>query len=412
MLQLLLNVTKPLLILLFLLSISFSVNAQLFKKLKEKANQAIDKTIDKAIDPKETTPKETPPEKKDNIADNNNTSPEQKPTNSNQPISSYKNYDFVPGDKIIFEDHFDADEEGEFPEHWNLLHGQGTVNTFMDKKVILLTSDDTKISPAIKSPAYLTDSFTVEFDNYSKDDFGPQIWFYKSAEEAKDDYTELVKIIFNDRNGFYELKVKTKDHKGETSTQYPATIGYHLYRNKWHHIAIAYKNRRLKIYVDEYRVMSIPDIALSASSLAVIGDGRPNSPVIISNFKLAQGAGIKTQEKKFTDTKIVTHGINFDINMATIKPESMGTINAIVDILKNNPDLKFEIQGHTDNSGNAATNLSLSQKRADAVKQQMVDSGIDESRLTSKGFGDTKPIADNATLEGKANNRRVEFKRL
>jgi outer membrane protein OmpA-like peptidoglycan-associated protein len=413
MLQLFLKATKPLLTILFLFGIVGSTNAQLFKKLKEKANQALDKTIDKTVD-KAIDPKETTPAKNENTADNSNTNPEQKPTTTanSQPLNTYKNYDFVPGDKIIFEDHFDTDEEGEFAQHWNLLHGQGAVNTFMDRKVLLLTSADSKVSPAIKSPAYLTDSFTIEFDNYSKDDFGPQIWFYKSQEDAKDDYTELVKIVLNERNGYYTLNVRTKDHKGETAVQYPASIEYDLYRNKWHHIAIAYKNRRLKIYVDEYRVMAIPDIALNASSLALIGDGRPNSPVMITNFKLAQGAGIKTQEKKFTDTKIVTHGINFDINMATIKPESMGTINAIADILKNNPELKFEIQGHTDNSGIAATNLSLSQKRADAVKQQMVDLGIDESRLTSKGFGDTKPIADNASLEGKANNRRVEFKKL
>jgi outer membrane protein OmpA-like peptidoglycan-associated protein len=81
----------------------------------------------------------------------------------------------------------------------------------------------------------------------------------------------------------------------------------------------------------------------------------------------------------------------------------------IVQVLKDNPDVKFEVDGHTDNTGTSGHNLTLSQQRADAVKDQLVKMGIDASRLTSKGLGDTKPVSDNNTLEGKANNRRVEF---
>jgi OOP family OmpA-OmpF porin len=77
-----------------------------------------------------------------------------------------------------------------------------------------------------------------------------------------------------------------------------------------------------------------------------------------------------------------------------------------------NPDLHFEIDGHTDNSGAAPHNLQLSQQRADAVKTQLITMGVDSARLTTKGLGDTKPISDNATQEGKANNRRVEFVRV
>ena len=87
----------------------------------------------------------------------------------------------------------------------------------------------------------------------------------------------------------------------------------------------------------------------------------------------------------------------------------MGTINEIFQFLKDDPSLKFEIDGHTDNTGETQHNLQLSQQRADAVKVQLISMGIDPLRLTSKGFGDSKPIADNSSPEGKANNRRVEF---
>ena len=106
------------------------------------------------------------------------------------------------------------------------------------------------------------------------------------------------------------------------------------------------------------------------------------------------------------------HGILFDLGKATLKPESMGSINQIFSLMKKQPDLKFEIDGHTDNTGVAAHNLTLSQQRAESVKTQLVNMGINGSRLTTKGFGDTKPISDNNTPEGKANNRRVEFVKM
>jgi outer membrane protein OmpA-like peptidoglycan-associated protein len=127
--------------------------------------------------------------------------------------------------------------------------------------------------------------------------------------------------------------------------------------------------------------------------------------------RLAAGGNMNMIGKKFTEAKIVTHGITFDIDKSDIKPQSMGTLNMIVNVMKNNPDLKFEVDGHTDNTGQAAHNLILSQQRADAVKSQLVKMGVNASRLTTKGFGDTKPISDNDTPEGKANNRRVEFVR-
>jgi outer membrane protein OmpA-like peptidoglycan-associated protein len=109
---------------------------------------------------------------------------------------------------------------------------------------------------------------------------------------------------------------------------------------------------------------------------------------------------------------VAVHGILFDTGKSTIKPESASALKPIGDLLKSDAALKLEIQGHTDNVGAKAANLKLSQDRAAAVKEYLVKNfGIAADRLTSVGFGDTKPVADNASEQGRAENRRVELVR-
>ena len=104
--------------------------------------------------------------------------------------------------------------------------------------------------------------------------------------------------------------------------------------------------------------------------------------------------------------------INFETGKSIIKPESQTIIDQIVQLLTENTALKISIEGHTDNVGTAPANQILSENRAKAVMNAIVAKGLDKSRLVSKGWGQTKPISENTTEEGKAKNRRVEIVKL
>jgi len=106
---------------------------------------------------------------------------------------------------------------------------------------------------------------------------------------------------------------------------------------------------------------------------------------------------------------ITTYDITFDLNKADIKPESMNEINRIKKLMDENPNLVYEVQGHTDSTGSPESNQALSEKRAQAIVDKLVELGISPNRLSAVGKGQYAPIADNSTEEGRAKNRRVVF---
>ena len=107
--------------------------------------------------------------------------------------------------------------------------------------------------------------------------------------------------------------------------------------------------------------------------------------------------------------RVQLHGILFDLDKATLQAESVNQLQDVVTLMKDNPGLKLEIQGHTDNQGADEYNLDLSQRRAETVVAYLGLFGINNDRLTAQGFGETKSVMANTTEEGRAKNRRVEL---
>lgn len=144
--------------------------------------------------------------------------------------------------------------------------------------------------------------------------------------------------------------------------------------------------------------------------------GRKGYLFYSDNFLLSLHSPDSTYEKNIglqpieVNASVVLNNIFFDVNKYDLKPESQVELDKLVQLLQENPTLKVEISGHTDNAGTAAENLVLSNNRAKAVVNYLISKGILASRLTFKGYGETKPVADNKTDEGRAQNRRTEMK--
>ena len=133
-------------------------------------------------------------------------------------------------------------------------------------------------------------------------------------------------------------------------------------------------------------------------------DNCPRVAGVISNHGCPE---IKKEVKKLFQKAL--QGIQFQTGVSTIKTSSFPILNQIAQVLNANPTYLIEIQGHTDNVGKPASNLILSDKRAAAVRDYLIKKGVNDGRMTSHGYGDTKPVAANTTPAGKAKNRRVEF---
>ncbi|MCY1053646.1 OmpA family protein [Nannocystis sp. SCPEA4] len=138
-------------------------------------------------------------------------------------------------------------------------------------------------------------------------------------------------------------------------------------------------------------------------------DKCPAIPETRNNYQDDDGCAdeVPRAVTKFTG---VIKGIFFDVDKDSIKKTSKSTLDNAVKVLKDFPSVKVEISGHTDASGDRDHNIDLSKRRADAVKKYLVDKGIDSARITTRGAGPDEPIADNNTKDGKAKNRRIEFK--
>jgi outer membrane protein OmpA-like peptidoglycan-associated protein len=384
------------------------------RKAEQKTEQAVGKVIDKATDPDTYKDKEastSSTDRKDTAGEPfENGTPQQGVKSTTM---AWNKFDFVSGDEIIFEDTQAGEQLGEFPSQWDMIKGNVEISQIDGENAIALFNN-AGINPLMKNAKdYLPEIFTIEFDVYIFTDEqlkqqlnqkGAGIYGFR----IKDGNKDVVEIEFwnvDKTAAVFGVNTKIYPAGGEPRriSEKPET------KQGWHRISISFNKRALKIYFDETRIVNAPNVP--QGKWFAIETESNGTAFFIKNVRIAKGA-VPLYDRMMTDGKFITYGITFDIGKSTIKPESMGEINRIVKLMQDNPDLKFSVEGHTDSTGSAATNQKLSNERSAAVVAKLVETGISKDRLQSAGKGQSSPIADNGTDEGRAKNRRVEFVKI
>jgi len=321
-----------------------------------------------------------------------------KETAVTEPEVKWAKYDFVPGDKVIFEDNQTGEENGEFPSRWDLANGNVEIAKFGGDNVIMFRGNASSIVPYLKNPEkdYLPDVFTIELDLYKPGGSFEIYLFDRKNQRTGANPTRFV--MWSNDMECHSAKSTLPENKN--------------INNRWVHIAIAYTDGKLKGYIDDTRLINIPHSEFNPLGLTLYCyHASDNNRVYVKNVRIAEG-GVKYYDRVLQDGKIIVNGIRFDVGKATLRQESMGAINEIYNLMKENPDLKFSVEGHTDSQGDDAFNMKLSQERAETVMNTLIKLGIPAEKLSAKGWGESRPVSNNASPEDMANNRRVEFVKI
>ncbi len=404
-------------IIAFILAFSFCTVSQAqiknpFKKVQreaeKKTNKEIDKGIENAMDPEKEEQEKQEQEQQQNEQQGQQGAEvnDQSDDDKNKALElNWAKYDFIPGEEVFFNDNHEGEENGEFPSRWDIYSGN-VENAQLGGENVIMFREDSYIMPYMENAesTYLPEVFTLEFDCYfNLGDYYQNyaVLFHDKLNQSYNDISE-VRIYWN-RADMSRFK---GTYPGASASSYSDIEG-------WRHISISFNKRSLKVYLDDTRILNIPNVKTKPTGITIYGNFNQSSKKYsyIKNIRLAKG-GVKLYDRMLQDGKIVATGIRFDVGKATLKPESMGIINTIARMMNEHPELNFSIEGHTDSDGDTDANQKLSEDRAIAVMEKLTDMGIDADRLSTKGLGESNPTGPNNTAEGKANNRRVEFVKI
>ncbi|WP_299557470.1 OmpA family protein [Seonamhaeicola sp.] len=417
------------------LGLSHTTEAQILKKLKKRAEEAAKETAAQKIEEKvaEKTGKvmdtilnsdkklkkkkksKTTHETQENNGDSDSDIESQ---NSDDAFQIYSKFDFMPGDSILFYDEYALDNIGDFPAKWN-ANGSGelvTVNDSSGKWLKILPGYNTYYIPDVTLPK----EYTIEFD------------ILAAGLDKHTSSTAVLNILISDDSKFKKgnnyvsasipfcqysaigIAMRNYDYQSRDGmyNQISADVRETVLNQP--HISIAVNKQRFRLWINEKKYVDIPrivpkDTGINTLKFELLQFKDDKEHLFIRNLKIAEG-GQDLRSQLLDNGKYATTGILFNSGSDQIKPESYGVLKQIANALKEASTININIIGHTDTDGHEEENLLLSRQRASSVKHVLTTQfGIDEDRLQTEGKGESEPVAENTTPEGKALNRRVEF---
>jgi OOP family OmpA-OmpF porin len=362
------------------------------------------KALEKAESKSDEQPSESQPAEKNDSNENNSSSSS---SNSAAPATNSKSatasqapggqpnlvsvpIDFIPGEKTVFFDDFTDMPPGEPPPHWQVRGGHvdlmmgGGVRALNIPEGVNLTSGSLKVPKDFTFQVVLMPN--LDSDNGSG--------FLNFSFRDKDD-NEVIGGEINVKYGSVSLSNDLGSAEAKWDPSKPNEYDFWAQQG------------RVRAYVNGNRLIDVNQVQIGPIDHLYLEEAQGTFQ--LRSVRIAESAP-DPGSVLMTTGKLVTHGIYFDTDSDVLKPESAPVIKAISTALYKNMSMKVEIDGYTDSTGDAAHNLDLSKRRAAAVMKVLVAQfGIDQSRLTSNGFGAANPIASNDTPDGRAQNRRVEF---
>lgn len=421
-------------LLIFTFAFYQTSQAQIFDKLKKKTEEKIKKEGEKRVEDKinkgvergydeaekqiggneDDTKKKEEGNQDTIVVKEKNTSNEKSKNEGDTPFTSSSKYDFVPGDKVIFFDDFSQDAVGDFPALWT-ANAPGEINTISIAPGNWLNLNSTDGNYYYINDIDFPKNFIIEFDIVPKKTGGriaAGLLLYGETKRKEMDNSPHPGnsgiLISIERENWNTLGYKS----GESEKLTGLSKVNPVVAEKVNHVIIWVQNRRVRIYHQQAKVLDMPTNIYDGtkfSRLCFRLSRGASSGSYISNIRITDAAP-DMRSKLITEGKLVSYGIYFDVNKDIVKPESYGTLKEISKVLKDNPEVKIKIVGHTDSDGDDKSNLDLSKRRAASVKNVLVkDFGIDEVRIETDGKGEGAPVAKNDSAINKSLNRRVEF---
>ncbi|MGB5302886.1 MAG: OmpA family protein [Gemmatimonadota bacterium] len=309
----------------------------------------------------------------------------------------WANYDFVPGQRVMYVDDFSSDRVGDFPQRLEWVRGNMEIVEWEGQRLLRATGANSQF--AVLVAGGVPEQFTLEFVIH---DPATQQGTRVITGEAPGNVSNYEGDHFNFGNwrgsGIW-------GQREPLSTIQDVTIRERLVTAR-----IMVDGAHAKAFMDETRIANAPRVDLERSDrITFVLDGKPDRPIYLGQIRLAAG-GRDLYDKLAAEGRVATRGIFFDVDSDVIRPESTPTLRDIGDMLDSHPDLSLIIEGHTDSEGEDNYNLELSERRAQAVVRYLVDAQeVSSDRLSAAGLGESAPVADNSTPEGRQQNRRVEL---
>ena len=313
------------------------------------------------------------------------------------------NYDFVPGERVIYYADFTDDQAGNFPARLQFGEGNMEVTELGGRRVLRATTQSKFMIPL---PEALPQRFTIEIDVINRPSLAGSDFHLRGSAGRTDDPTTSIIAWGSDGlqmlGGGGEVRLSNNEANRLRYTGKPAQL------------RILGDGKYIKVYLDEKRMANVPNANFARSNVLqlVIDALSEENSAYVTRIRVAESRK-SLYDDIATNGHAATQGLLFDTGSDRLRPESTPTLKTIAAMLQEHPELKLRIEGHTDNVGAKDANLKLSDKRAAAVRKVLIaDYHVDGGRLNSKGFGDTKPVGANTTAEGRSNNRRIELVKM